>query len=123
MKELARVSKHGTVIVIDELYTHSALQCARESHLGRWVYPKLAPHIYKHREPYITEDERKLNEKDIAAICETLTDPTCTYFNAAVNRFTPDWDMAEIADRALLTVLWPIRELVAGRVIVKGLIS
>ncbi len=76
--------------------------------------------FHKHRDPYITEDERKLAETDVATIRRALTATNCVFFNVFVNRLVPDWDAAEIIDRGLLNLLWPIRRLLAGRIVLTG---
>jgi ubiquinone/menaquinone biosynthesis C-methylase UbiE len=118
IRELRRVARPGALVVIDELYTHTILQRLRDSGFGRWLYPKVRPIIYRNEAAYITEDEKKLNERDLDYILEVLCDVHCQFFNAVVYRFLPAWDTAEIADRVLMHAL-PGR-LVAGRFVLSG---
>jgi ubiquinone/menaquinone biosynthesis C-methylase UbiE len=121
--ELARVSKPGAMVVIDELYTHTALQRWRTSTFGRWLYTKVRPHIYNGQEPYITEDERKLNEDELELVRSALTDCRCRYFNVVVNRFLPDWDVVEMADRIVVQGMGPAARFLAGRFVLTGRIK
>jgi 2-polyprenyl-3-methyl-5-hydroxy-6-metoxy-1,4-benzoquinol methylase len=123
LSELARVAKPGALVVIDELYTHSALQELRNSTLGLWVYAMVRPHIYHGQVPYITEDERKINEDELDTIRGALTDARCRYFNVIVNRFIPDWDPAEMVDRVLVKSIGPIGRWLAGRILLTGYVS
>jgi 2-polyprenyl-3-methyl-5-hydroxy-6-metoxy-1,4-benzoquinol methylase len=45
LSELARVAKPGAFVVIDELYTHGALQKLRDSTLGQRIYSIVRPLI------------------------------------------------------------------------------
>src|ERR1700734_2860911 len=87
LSELGRVAKPDALVVIDELYTHSGLQKHRVSRFGRWLYAKVRPHIYHGADPYITEDERKINEVELSTIAGALDDVRIRYFNVVVNRF------------------------------------
>lgn len=122
MSELRRVAKPGAFILIDELYTYSAVQRLRESGVGRWLYPKVVNHIYHGEDPYITEDEQKLNDADVAVIRNALSGVRCRYFNIIVNRFIPDWDAAEMVDRVMLSALGRAGGWFAGRFIMTGFV-
>jgi len=115
--ELRRVSKDHALVVVDELYTHSLLQRMRTAGLGRWLYRGIRPIIYG-KKAYITEDERKLDERDLSVLVEALSEVRIEYFNVVVNRFVPGWDAAEMADRVLMKCL-PGR-IVAGRFVLTG---
>jgi ubiquinone/menaquinone biosynthesis C-methylase UbiE len=64
LHELRRVSKPNATWVINEIYTHSVVQKIRDSTYAKRIYPFISRIIYSGR-PYITEDERKLDEKDL----------------------------------------------------------
>jgi ubiquinone/menaquinone biosynthesis C-methylase UbiE len=123
LSELARVAKPGALIVIDELYTHSNLQKLRESRLGRWLYGRVRPRIYHGEEPYITPDERKINEGELDAIRTALKDVRCRYFNVVVNRFVSDFDAVEIVDRVFTKSIGPIGRWLAGRILLSGYVT
>ena len=75
--------------------------------------------IYGVRTPYITEDERKLSEHDLATITKSLGAPEMKkLFNFLVTRLIPDkFDHFNKLDRVLLIVLRPIAKFLAGRVL------
>lgn len=121
--EIARVSKPDALVVVDELYTHTALQKLRNSAFGAWMYSIVRPHIYHGDAPYITQDEKKINEAELDTIRSILKDVQCRYFNVVVNRFVPDWDPAEIIDRALVGTVGRAAYYLAGRVVMKGTVT
>lgn len=120
MREIVRVSKRGALVVMDEIYSHSITDFIRHSALvERVLYPAMRRWIYGTDEPYITEDERKLTQHDIAAIREQLLPgDMCRYFNAAVTRLLPDrFDLLGKMDRAALATLGPVAPFLAGRIL------
>ncbi len=121
--EMVRVAKPGTFVTIDELYTHGALQRLRTSKLGQRAYMVVRPHIHHGQQPYITEDERKINEDELDGIRGSPQDVRCRYFNVIVSRFVPNWDPLEMIDRVLVRGMGPIGRWLAGRVIVTGRIG
>lgn len=120
---MIRVAKPHARVVIDELYTHQALQKLRESVVGQKAYAIVRPHIYHGQKPYITEDERKINESEFDKIRGALLEVECTYFNMIVNRFAPDWDPLEIIDRIAMRCRGSAGRLFAGRILLTGLAS
>jgi hypothetical protein len=77
MAEIARVSKYGALFIADEIYSHSITDRIRHSRIVEQIlYPHMQSLIYKGDRPYITADERKLNETDIAAIKRHLSQVT-----------------------------------------------
>lgn len=126
MAEIRRVAKSGALFVANEVYSHSITDRIRHSVVvERVLYPRMRHYIYGPEEPYITEDERKLNEVEIRSITEPLADVTTKkYFNFLVARVVPDRHktFAKI-DRLLLILLSPVAKFVAGRVLFAGHIS
>jgi len=122
VNELRRVSKQGAVWVIDEIYSHSITETVRRSWLvEKALYPLMQRFVYGTDKPYITEDERKLNELEIAAVTSGLTDVDARYFNFVTTRLVPErWDFAAKLDRIALIVLKPIACFLAGRVLIVG---
>lgn len=120
MREIVRVAKPGALFVVNEIYSHSMTDRIRHSALvERTLYPRMRRLIYGPGKPYITEDERKLSEQDLAEIMRPLHEPEFTsYFNFLVTRVVPDrYDAAAKIDRALMRLLKPIGRLIAGRVL------
>jgi SAM-dependent methyltransferase len=123
MDELARVALDGAFIVIDELYTHSVLQGVRNGRVGRSAYSRLRPVIYAGREPYITPDERKIDEGELDIVVGRILAPRVEFFNVAVNRFCTDADNFEKVDRLFTRCIGPLGRILAGRVVVSGRIK
>jgi hypothetical protein len=115
--ELVRIGKPGALGVIDELYTYSILQKGRTSAaLGRALSPKVRRRIYHGEEPYITPDERKMNESWLDVVCRALSKPHCRYFNVVVNRFLQ-------IDRTLTGIMEPAGPLLVGRILLTGYVG
>ena len=124
LSELARVSKPGATWVIDEIYTHSALQLVRESTvIMRFVYPLVSQLLYAGK-PYITDDERKLDERDVAEIRHWIRADRIDYYEAIVKRFVPVRGRAlSKLDRLLLVGLRPVAPLLGGRFVMSGVLE
>ena len=123
MKEIARVSKPEALFVVDEIYSHSFTDLTRRSWLvERFLYPAMKGFIYNGEKPYITEDERKMNEFDVAHVKTYLKDFRYhKYFNLFVNRIVPDkFDILNKLDRVCLIILGRIGYFVAGRIVFAG---
>jgi ubiquinone/menaquinone biosynthesis C-methylase UbiE len=116
LAEIVRVAKSEAAVIINEPYTHSILQRVRGSRfVDKWLYPLVVKIIYS-GEPYITEDERKLTESDVAMLRRTFAAPSVHYFDSMVNRIAPKhvvW--LSKADRMFLKLLGRIGGLAAGR--------
>lgn len=120
MQEIYRVAKPGAVFVVDEIYSHSMTDKVRHSALvEKIIYPRMRRFVYGPGKPYITEDERKLNELDLKAITAPLQKPEFfRYFNFVVTRLVPDRsDFLAKLDQLLLRLLRPIGSFLAGRVL------
>jgi len=90
MAEIRRVIKPDGLVIGDELYTHSLLQRVRKTRfVDRWLAPPVQRVIYVGK-PYITEDERKLDEQDLEQITAAFVDVKVSYFDALNNRLVPD---------------------------------
>ena len=120
MHELVRVAKPNAMFVINEIYSHSITDHIRHSTIvSKFLYPRMQKLIYGHGKPYITEDERKLNELDLAAIARPLKSPEMKrHFNFLVTRLISDrFEFLAKADRTLLFVLRPLASFLAGRIL------
>lgn len=116
LAEIRRVAKSGAVVVIDEIYTHSALQRIRESRIvNGHVYPAVARLLYG-KSRYITEDERKLNERDLEMLLATVRLRKLEFFGVAVKRVIPEWApwMSKL-DRLFLCASGYLGRVLAGR--------
>ena len=113
-------------MVGNELYTHSFLQKnIRESFVvDKLLYRPMKRFIYGSNEPYITEDEHKIDEHEFAeieAICETLD---ISYFNSFVGRLVPDrLPLSEEIDQSMTRLLGKNGRFTAGRVVFDGVIA
>jgi ubiquinone/menaquinone biosynthesis C-methylase UbiE len=122
LSELRRVAARNCILACLEMYTHSRLTRLRESRLTtRYLYPALVKWIYGTDKPYITADERKLNEKQIKLIARSLRVLHLDWFHATINRLVPDrFENIEKCDRIALKILGPIGSILAGRVVLSG---
>ena len=126
MREIARVSRPGGLFVMNENYSHSLTDLIRRSALvEKFLYGALRDFVYKGEKPYITEDERKLNERDISVVLPYLREIRLhKYFDFLVNRVLPDrWACVNRIDRSVLAALGPVASRVAGRVLMAGVID
>ena len=126
MKEIVRVAKSDAIFLVNEIYSHSLTERIRRStFVEKIVYPRMQRMIYGPGKPYITEDERKLTEADLAEIIKPLRAPLLEkHFNFIVTRFIPDrFDLSNKIDRMLLVLLKPLGRFLAGRVLYSARIS
>lgn len=123
LQELVRVTKEQGIFVINELYSHSFTEKIRRSRLVETkLYPAMKSFIYKTDKPYITEDERKLTERDLQQILQPLAQIThLQYFYLFATRIFPD-DLKFLSqmDRLLMMLLHPAGRWLAGRVLLAG---
>src|SRR5206468_2857542 len=99
----------------DEVYTHTFVQRIRTSRfVHAWLYPRVLGRIYSGK-PYITEDERKLDERQLYQLQRQLRAPRTDYFNAFVRRLFSDRNvrLAKL-DRRFLRLLGSAARLLAG---------
>ena len=120
MLELVRVARPNARFVLNEIYSHSMTDKVRKSSfVEKVLYPRMQKSIYGPGKPYITEDERKLSETDLAEIKRSLRGVEIEkFFNFLVTRIVPDrFDSLCRADRAVLRLVGPMGGLLAGRVL------
>lgn len=120
--ELARVSSPGATWVINEIYSHTITNKVRHSALvDRVLYPAMQRFVYQSDTPYITEDERKLTEGDLAQIVAPLQIESRRWFNLAVQRVIPDrWDVLNRLDRLAIAATGGLGKYLGGRVLITG---
>ncbi|MDB6165263.1 MAG: hypothetical protein JWQ83_403 [Lacunisphaera sp.] len=121
MTEVRRVAKPGAEILGLEMYTHSLSQRLRESaFMTKVVYPRVVGKIYK-GDPYITPDERKINEDELSDITRGFLNRRLDYFSIFAERlFSSSQTEACKADRRLAQILGGLGRFVAGRVVFSG---
>src|SRR5207237_9438145 len=92
LAEVARVARDGAALVVNESYSHSITDRVRHSSLvERRLYPALRRFVYARDRPYITEDERKLTEHDLAQVTARLARVDVEkHYNMVVTRLVPD---------------------------------
>lgn len=123
--EARRVLKPGGRIVGDELYTHSALQRnVRENVIVRkLIYPTMKPFIYGKNDPYITEDEHKIDESEFRCVVDACQSIEIDYFNAAAGRLFPDKiALLTQLDRLAMRAAGSAGRILAGRVVFEGVV-
>lgn len=87
--ELKRVCKPGAMVVVREQYTSRQLQWIRESWLiDKVIHPALRNWFYGGK-TYITEDERKLDQRDLAFLREQFPRLELQFFDIVNNRLYP----------------------------------
>jgi ubiquinone/menaquinone biosynthesis C-methylase UbiE len=126
MRELSRVAKPQGVLVINEIYSHSITDRIRHwPAVARILYPKMQSLIYGPGDPYITEDERKLNERDLDEIKQHLRRPLAEkYFNFLVTRIIPEkFTFLAKMDRLFLGAGTLLGRLLAGRILLTAHLS
>lgn len=120
MQEIRRVARPDALVVVNEIYSHSLTnRVRRSSWVEQRIYPRMRRLIYGPGKPYITEDERKLSESDLAEVKGVLRKPEfLMYFNFIVTRLVPDRvEFFAKLDQLLLRLLRPAGSLLAGRVL------
>lgn len=122
IQEIARVLKPGGMIIGDELYTHSALQRIRESApVSKLVYPIMQRWIYDGITPYITPEEHKIDEHELAIVLRAMDACAIEFFGMAEGRLFPSrmaW--ASKIDRALLRLFSSAAKRLGSRVVFSG---
>lgn len=122
MAEVARVLKPGALVVGDELYTHTRLQQIRESAaVTRVLYPLMRGWIYSGETPYITADEHKIDEHELAIVRARLSEWESDWFNILEGRLYPTrMGWVSRIERTLMRPLAALAPVIAGRVVFSG---
>lgn len=124
LRELRRVAKPGCILLSLEMYTHSWLERIRQSSfIKRRLYPAMSSWLYGFAadQLYITEDERKLTEKDIALIRDSLDSMHTDWFYVLVDRLIPNrFTSPAMIDRMIMKLAGPAGAILGGRVVFWG---
>ena len=126
MSEIVRTSKPNAHFVINEIYSHSWTELVRRSKLvDRVLYPRMQRHIYGTTDPYLTPEERKLNEHDVALVTKPLANIDLEkHFNMLVTRIVSDrFEVVAKVDRLAMRLLRPVGRVFAGRLLIAGRIG
>jgi len=122
IREIVRVMKPGGMIIGDELYTHSALQRIREARpITKIAYPLLQRWIYDDDTPYITPDEHKIDEDELAIVLAAMDSPSVDFFGVAEGRLFPSrmvW--ASKLDRSFMRLSRSAASRLGSRVVFSG---
>ena len=124
--EARRVLKPEGKVIANELYTHSLLQRVRESRLvSGFFYQHMVRFIYGTDKPYITEDEHKINEHELAELEEILrAGIRRQYFLFLGGRLLPkDWHGVAKFDQAVFAMIGAGGRTLAGRVVLVGTVA
>lgn len=119
MREITRVAKPGALMIVNEIYSHSITDKVRYSKpVDKWLYPLMRRFIYGSETPYITEDERKMTEKDIQVVSSHVSVRWTRYYNFLVTRIVPDGiSLFSRADRIMLALTAGLGRYLAGRIV------
>ena len=124
LRELRHVAKPGCILLSLEMYTHSWLGLIRQSRfIERYLHPAMTRWFYGYSADklYITEDERKLTEKDIALIRNSLASMHTDWFYVLVDRLIPNRiTTAAAIDRMVMKLFGPAGPVQGGRVVFWG---
>ena len=126
MAQIVRVAKPGALFIADEIYSHSVTDTVRHSRfVEKFLYPRMQRFVYGQNKPYITADERKLTQHDVAMVMAALHPPELKrYFNFIATRLLPDrWDIVGKADQILLRMLRPFAPILAGRILLAARVA
>jgi len=122
--EVKRVLKPGAAVIINELYTHSKIQRIRQKNfVSHLLYPIMVRFIYGNKDPYITSDERKLNENELGQVEALIQGNQRTnFFLLFEGRLFPSrWPFLSKLDHAILKMLGNrMGRLLAGRFVLVG---
>lgn len=126
LAEITRVSSDRAMVIINEVYTHSALDRIRHSRfVQRYIHRRAQAIVYGGERPYITEDERKLNERDLDMVMQAIDTPAYVrYFEFLVNRVIPvRYKTSSQIESIFLRIVGSLGRYLAGRVLIVGHLS
>lgn len=124
LAELRRVARPGARMLVNEVYTHSTVDRVRHSRFVREIlYERMVRLVYGVERPYITEDERKLDERDMRLVRDALDVDFERHFDFLVNRVLPSHvTLLNVVDYLLLNLSQPLARRLGGRAMVAGVV-
>lgn len=126
LAEARRVLKPEGKIIANELYTHSLLQRIRESRfVSDFLYPRMVRFIYGTDKPYITDDEHKIDERELSKLVEIMQHKSISikYFLFFGGRILPARQGVEKLDHVLFEMIGSTGRIFAGRVVLSGKVA
>jgi len=123
--EARRVLKPEGRIVANELYTHSLMQLVRESRfVTGFLYRRMVRYIYGTDAPYITDDEHKIDESELAILQAVLRPgPKYRYFLFLGGRLLAASGLGVAKfDQAVFAACPGLGRFLAGRIVASGTI-
>lgn len=123
LAEIKRVAKPGALFLCSEVYAHGTIERFRRSSLiNKLLYPVVRKQIYNTDKPFITDDERKIDHRELASIIEILGSTRCRYYYFIVQRFISERHVwASKIDRIALRAMGgALGRILAGRVQIFG---
>lgn len=123
--QFQHVLKRNGKIIGNELYTHRHIENLFRKNLlvENFVYPKMLKYIYGTSQPYITEDEHKIDDREFAILEGAFDISRRDYFNIFIGRIVPDrYLMASKIDR-LTARMSGLGHYLAGRVVFDGCVQ
>ena len=124
-RQFQRVLKPGGRIIGNELYTYSHIEhIVRRSYLvEKVIYPRMVKYIYGTDQPYITQDEHKIDDAEFTIIRDMLKECRMEYFNIFVGRIVPERSiLVSKFDRTLARAVGGLGHFLAGRIVFDGVI-
>ena len=89
--------------------------------MTRFAYPLMQRWIYDNSTPYITPDEHKIDQHELAIVLQAMVAPSVTFFGLAEGRLFPSrmvW--ASKIDRSLMALSRSAASRLGSRVVFSG---
>jgi ubiquinone/menaquinone biosynthesis C-methylase UbiE len=123
MEHLRRVAKPDGFFICQEPYMYGPLQKIRHSRfVEQQIWKRLVPIIYRRSEFPLSEDERKLDQKDLAQLLRFMDkhDLRVDFYNGISGRLTPEGTFIDKIDRLAHLAFPPLAKLISGLFVITG---